>query len=134
MLSLISLPPSTACRGDLTDSSVQPDGDDGKPDQVLDSTGVREATDSDTAMDIPKEKDFFFGYATASGHKAWRDLDHGSWYISELCRSLAKYARFVSLQDMMKEINQTVAKHTTSDNSRQTTECTSKINEDIFFF
>lgn len=43
----------------------------------------------------PNMADFFFGYATAPGHVAFRDPAHGSWYISELCQV------FVPMQSLL---------------------------------
>ena len=33
------------------------------------------------------------------GHIAWRDFDHGSWYISEVCHTLCESSTHISLGD-----------------------------------
>ncbi len=58
--------------------------------------------------DFPDVADFFFGFATPSGQVAWRDLDHGSWYISELCRQLCTYSVSKSLSDIMTKVHDSV--------------------------
>lgn len=122
-----------ACRGSLKDSGVDADDDEMEPEQrVLSSSGIRVATDSDSK--IPSAEDFYFGYATASGHVAWRDLDNGSWYVSELCRSLASYAKFASLNDMMTITNKRVSTTYSNLEFKQATEATSRLGNDVFFF
>lgn len=124
-----------ACRGTLKDKGVNVEADDDEMEeeqQVLSQSGVRIATDSDTK--IPSALDFYFGYATASGHVAWRDLDNGSWYISELCRSLASYSRFASLTDMMTITNQKVGSVYANLEYKQSTEATTRLGRDVFFF
>ena len=125
--------PSAACRGLLKDTGVEADDDEMEPEpRVLSSSGVRVATDSDSK--IPAAEDFYFGYATANGHVAWRDLDNGSWYISELCRSLASYSKFASLNDMMTIINKRVGTTYTHADYKQSTESTTRLSNDVFFF
>ena len=98
---------------------------------MLCPTGVRVATDSDTT--IPKKKDFFFGYATASGYLATRDPDNGSRYIIELCRSLAQYARFMCLDRMMKVTNAEVMGPKYKE-LKQPIDITHDLDKDVFFF
>ena len=90
------------------------------------------ASDSDTK--IPSALDFYFGYATAGGHVAWRNLDNGSWYISELCRNLASYAGFASLGDVMTITNKRVSTEYVNAGYKQATEVTSRLGNDVFFF
>lgn len=124
-----------ACRGTLKDKGVNVEADDDEMEEehhVLSKTGVRIMSDSDTK--IPSALDFYFGYATASGHVAWRDLDNGSWYISELCRSLASYAKFASLSDMMTITNRRVGTVYANLEYKQSTEATTRLGNDVFFF
>ncbi len=85
--------------------------------------------------DLPDVTDFFFGFATPSGQVAWRDLDHGSWYISELCRQLCTYSVSKSLSDIMTKVHDSVG---TSDvyrygNYKQAPETTSRLRRKVFF-
>ena len=122
-----------ACRGTMKDRGVAADGDEMEEEtKILSSTGVRVATDSDTK--IPSANDFYFSFATASGHVAWRDLDNGSWYVSELCRSLTSYARFASLNDIMTITNKRVGSVYDNEGYKQSTEIVARIQNDIFFF
>lgn len=124
-----------ACRGTMKDKGVNVEADDDAMEdeqRVLSPSGVRVMTDDDSK--IPSAKDFYFGYATASGHVAWRDLDNGSWYISELCRSLASYARFASLSDMMTITNRRVGSVYANLEYKQSTEATTRLGNDVFFF
>lgn len=124
-----------ACRGTLKDKGVQVAADDDEMEEepkILSPTGVRVASDSDTK--IPSASDFYFSFATASGHVAWRDLDNGSWYVSELCRSLASYARFASLNDIMTITNKRVGEVYDNVGYKQSTEIVARIQNDIFFF
>jgi len=126
-----------ACRGVMKDSgvsTVEADDDEMEEEEkVFSSSGApRVATDSD--ITIPRAEDFYFGYATASGHVAWRDLDNGSWYVSELCRSLASYARFAGLNDIMTITNNRVSTVYANAGYKQSTEVTSRLRKDVFFF
>ena len=125
-----------ACRGTMKDRAVEADDDKAEEaERVFSSAsedGARVATDSDFA--IPSAEDFFFSYATASGHVAWRDLDNGSWYVSELCRSLGSYARFASLVDMLTITNKKVSTQYANAGYKQATEVTSRLGSDVFFF
>jgi len=126
-----------ACRGKMKDKGVVADGDEEddseeEDEKISSSNGVvRVATDSD--INIPKNTDFYFGHATPSGHVAWRDMDNGSWYISELCRSLASYARFASIDDIMKITNDKVSTVYDYKGNKQSTEFTSSLRKDVFF-
>ena len=102
-----------ACRGELKEVAVNVTTDSGEsmpPHDPQPSTtfGAHPvATDSDN--EIPASADFFFGHATPLGYVAWRDEDHGSWYISELCRSLCEMYRYASLIDIMAKVCDRVA-------------------------
>ena len=86
--------------------------------------------DSDTL--VPCKNDFFFGYATVSGYKSFRHEIDGTYFVTELCRSLASYGRYMSLERMMKETNKRV--NTDYKGLEQPTETTHGLNKDVFFF
>ena len=107
-----------ACRGKMKERAVNISTDSGEsmPLQIpptepatisTSSANRRISTDSDN--EIPASADFFFGHATPLGYVAWRDDDHGSWYISELCQSLCEMYRYASLSDIMTRVNERVA-------------------------
>ena len=109
-----------ACRGNLTETSV-PIGADG---EIV-----------STPEEVPVMSDFFFGHATPLGHVAWRDLNHGSWYISELCYSLCEMSTYASLNDIMTKVNNRVSsgekyKHI---GYRMTPEVTALLKGNVFF-
>ena len=109
-----------ACRGDLTELKVNI-GSDGE------RLPKRDA--------LPEASDFYFGHATPLGYKAWRDLNHGSWYISELCSTLCEMFLYTSLDEMMAE----VCRRVTSDDKyehmgyKMTPERTSRLSGNVFF-
>ena len=54
---------------------------------------------------VPKDADFFLGYATPSGRAAYRSRRTGSWFISELCQVFTEFARTHTLTSMMRKVN-----------------------------
>lgn len=123
------------CQGTMADRSVRvrSDGDDEEtPEKIQTPTGARVASDSDTK--IPSSLDFYYSFASASGHKAWRDLKFGSWYVSELCQALITHAKYASLDNMMDVVNGEVANNYELNGKRQATEVVKRTNRDIFFF
>jgi len=70
-------------------------------------TNLLEVTDSGES--VPIESDFFFGYATPLTYVAFRDMDNGSWYITELCRFLCKHGASASLKDIHTRVNYEVS-------------------------
>ena len=123
-----------ACRGTQRDRGVRVDGDEeeieAKPHIIVSDSDVRVESDSD----IPDVADFFFGYATPPGHVAWRDLDNGSWYISELCRSLVSNARSSNLETILKIAGRKVGEEYETGGFKQAPEITSRLTKDVFFF
>ena len=113
-----------ACRGKGKDAGVRVASDSGE---------VRIEADSDP-ITIPDESDFFFGFATPPGRVAWRDLDHGSWYVSELCRSLCTYATYADLNHMIQETHDKVATNYRNEGYKQAPEFTTRLRKDVFFF
>ena len=125
------------CQGSMADmgARVRSDGDDEtpeKPSHILTPNGPRVASDSDTV--IPSSSDFYYSFASARGHKAWRDMDYGSWYVSELCKALVTHSRYASLDDMMDVVNAEVGKEYEYKGKRQATEVVKRTNRGIFFF
>jgi len=105
-------------------------------------TGTRVASDSDEPrieedsdpISIPDETDFYFGYATPPGKVAWRDLDHGSWYVSELCRALCSHATYADLHHMVQEVHDKVGTDYKNEGYKQAPEATTRLRKDIYFF
>ena len=113
-----------ACRGKGRDKGIRVASDSDEP---------RVESDSDP-ISIPDDADFYFGYATPSGKVAWRDLDHGSWYVSELCRSLCSRATYADLNHMIQEVHHKVGTDYKNEGYKQAPETTSRLRKDIFFF
>ena len=109
-----------ACRGDLREMTVTvgADGD------------IRPTPD-----EIPQTADFFFGHATPLGHVAWRDFNHGSWYISELCNTLCEMSTYASLNDIMTKVCARVASGEKYNmiGYRMTPEVTSRLQANVYF-
>ena len=124
-----------ACRGKMKEESVRVRTDAGdkppQPSQVLTDSGIRVATDSDTI--IPSSTDFFFGYATPLGFVAWRDLDNGSWYISELCRVLCELSTHASLNDIMTKVCHEVGRRYEYAGHKCCPETTNRLQKNVFF-
>ena len=124
-----------ACRGKMEEESFGDAGDEpsqpSKPVHVATDAGIRVATNSDT--EIPAAADFFFGCATPLGFRAWRDLDHGSWYISELCRVLCELFTHASLNDIMTRVNHKVGRQYQSIGYRNSPEIISCLQKNVFF-
>ena len=78
---------------------------------------------------IPKETDFFFGYATPLGNAAYQTHCHGSWYISELCKVLTRHAYKSNLSNMMRKVNDNICQAFTKEGYKQTAEFVDRLRE-----
>ena len=76
---------------------------------------------------------FFFGYASALGYVAWRDIDNGSWYVSELCRALAELSTHASLSDIMTQVHLKVGTDYENLGYKMSPEITSRLQKNVFF-
>ena len=123
-----------ACRGEQEDSGVHPQKDckSGISEKVHTSSGLRIATNSDVI--IPKSANFFFSYATPDNYVSWRHPVDGSWYISELCKSLTSYGTFNSLVDMVTLTNDNVKHVYSYQGFVQSPSFESILGKDVFFF
>lgn len=115
-----------ACRGKGKDSGTRVGSDSAE-------FIPRVEADSDP-ISIPDEADFFFGYATPPGRVAWRDLDHGSWYVSELCRSLCTHATYADLNHMITEAHGKVGSTYENVGYKQAPEFTTRLRKVVHFF
>ena len=109
-----------ACRGPLTETAVSADGaEDFLPQR----------------SEIPKTVDFFYGYATPLGYTAWRDHENGSWYISELCRTLCEMNLYASLSDIMAEVCHRLSRNKGYEHMgyRMIPEVTTRLEGNVFF-
>ena len=94
--------------------------------------GVKVQAD-DSGATRPVMADFFFGYATPPGHAAFRNIDHGSWYISELCQVFCTYAKFTKLTDMHTKVNYNVGTYG-SKGMKEAPVQYSLLTKDLYFF
>ena len=83
---------------------------------------------------IPREADFFLGFATPLGKAAYRSRKHGSWYISELCKVFTQYGYHSTLSSMMRRVNRQVSNAFTKDGYKQCTEFTDRLCKEVHFF
>ena len=109
-----------ACCGHLTESKMMI-GADGE---------IRS-----TPEEIPQAADFFFGHATPLGHIAWKDFEHGLWYVSELCSTLCEMSTYASLNDIMTEVCNRVSseKKYTYMGYKMTPEVTTRLQANVYF-
>ena len=130
-----------ACRGKFKEVavSVKTDSDESLPayyPQPLTHSGaVSHTITTDSDNEIPMTADFYFGHATPLGYVAWRDEEHGSWYVSELCRSLCEMYRYASLDNIMNEVRKRVATGDRYEHIgwRVSPESTTRLQKDVFF-
>ena len=116
-----------ACRG----SGIDKGGATVEPDSAS-VPEPRVEADSDPHK-IPKDSDFLFGYATPSGKKAWRDLDNGSWYISELCRALCTHATYADVSYMLVRAHKNLSKYEYQGN-KQASPFENSLRNNVYFF
>ena len=83
---------------------------------------------------IPRDADFFLGYATPLGKAAYRSRKHGSWYISELCKVFTQYGYHNSLSSMMRRVNRQVSNAFTKDGYKQCAEFVDRLRREVHFF
>ena len=69
----------------------------------------------------PAQADFFFGYPTAPGYEALRDVEDGSWYISVLCEVFCEFATYASLDEMHRKLGRPGNKATIINSSTEMT-------------
>ncbi len=121
-----------ACRGQSYDRGISTSCSTGDNKGVDPSCNARKIW----IIKIPIEADFLFSYATPPGYYSHR-ADNGSWYISELCRSLARYARVEDLIRMLENTNDRVGReYATSElfPKREAPEFESRLTKRVFFF
>ena len=108
-----------ACRGREKDKGTMVCADSVEEDSIL----------------VPDEEDVYIGYATPPGKVAWRDTQHGSWYISELCRALCTHATHAHLLCMVQEVNEKVGvNYSTRSGNKQAPEYVTQLRKDVYFF
>ncbi len=119
-----------ACRGDSYDRGVRTSGDDSNI--GVDGNGASK----NGIILIPEGADFLFSYATQPGHVA-HITPHGSWYITELCRSLASYGHFTDLKSMLEFTNYGVGREYATPGlfpKKEAPEFKSALTKRVFFF
>ena len=79
-----------ACRGLHAGAEVQPDDDQ----------EIRHL--------VTNRSDMHFSYATVPGNQSYRDTCKGSWFVTELCKTLCKFASSCTLNEMQHKVNSAV--------------------------
>ena len=131
------------CQGSTADRAVlaKPNSDSIRhsSDNIPAPAGPRVASTSH--IDIPSFSDFYFSFATPRDYIAWRSKSHGSWYVSELCRALASYAKYSCLDAITKRVNKEVREYACIVEEtgyiyryKQSPEVMRTTKSDIFFF
>ena len=83
---------------------------------------------------VPRNADFFFGFATPAGKAAYRSKKHGSWFISELCKELVDCGYHDSLSTMMKRVNRKLSRAFTKEGHKQCAEFVDRLRQEVHFF
>ena len=83
-----------ACRGPRAGAEVQSDDD------------------SEYRHRITNRSDMHFSYATVPGNKAYRNITKGSWFVTELCKTLCEFAPSHTLHEMQHRVNLAVPGNT----------------------
>ena len=115
-----------ACRGKAKDPIVT-DSDESEGDPFFNPIVT------DSGESVPVESDFFFGYATPLTYVAFRDMDNGSWYITELCRYLCTYGASASLKDIHTRVNDEVSQRYQHQGRKQIPEIRSRLRKAVYF-
>ena len=97
------------------------------------SESFRVASDA-TPISIPDDADFFIGNATPPGKVSWRDEEHGSWYISEICRVFSSLARYADLESMVTKVHDEVGTGYKNRCYRQAPDATTRLRKKVYFF
>ena len=122
-----------ACRGGNKVEGTTISSDSGEAIAPRSSEAVRVVSDS-KPITIPDDADFFFGNATPPGKVAWRDMDHGSWYVSEICSTFVSLARYTDLVSMITKVHNEVGTCYENMNYRQAPEASTRLRKKVFFF
>ncbi len=73
---------------------------------------VQSDDDGEYKPRVTNRSDMHFSYATVSGNQAYRDTTLGSWFITELCKILCKFAPSHTLHQMQHQVNSAVPGNT----------------------
>ncbi|XP_078499976.1 caspase-7-like [Lissotriton helveticus] len=120
-----------ACRGQQLDTGIEADA----------------ASDSDSEEDetspknkIPVEADFLLAYSTVEGYYAWRNEQHGSWFIQSLSKVLTEHGRQLEIMQILTRVNFMVATGYESEqadpyynNKKQMPCITSMLTKELYF-
>ena len=83
---------------------------------------------------IPKEADFFFGYATPRGYAARLRRKNGSYYMKALCETFCQYAKHANLVHMHTMINSKLADDKHKSENKQISVYESQLRKSVYFF
>lgn len=72
------------------------------------NVGAEIQSDDDSNHHVNNRSDMHFSYATVPGDKAYRNPITGSWFVTELCKTLCEYATSHTLHEMQHLVNAAV--------------------------
>lgn len=73
---------------------------------------VQSDDDSKNRYRITNRSDMYFSYATVPGNHAYRNTVKGSWFVTELCKTLCEFAPSRTLHEMQHQVNSAVPENT----------------------
>ena len=109
-----------ACRGDLVDEQMivaRQVPDKPIPDTPPTGTKIIQQTFASNTSDV------LIAYATSDKHKAWRDPDCGSWFITELKKAFENYPQRHLIDILIITTNCVIQEHIAKVNGQIATEC-----------
>lgn len=69
------------------------------------NAGAEIQSDDDKQHRVNNRSDMFFSYATVPGDHAYRDPTKGSWFVTEMCKTLCELAPSCTLYEMQQRVN-----------------------------
>ncbi|KAJ1140345.1 hypothetical protein NDU88_006701 [Pleurodeles waltl] len=120
-----------ACRGSQYDTGIEADAA---------TTSDSEEDDASPKKKIPIEADFLLAYSTVEGYYAWRNEEHGSWFIQSLCKEINEHGRQLEIMQILTRVNFAVAtgfesltKHAGHNKKKQVPCITSMLTKELYF-
>ncbi|XP_018611670.1 caspase-6-like [Scleropages formosus] len=121
-----------ACRGEKFDNPVTAMCDD---DDVLGGNAEQTVEEKAVLNTLPAGADFLMCYSVAEGYFSFRHIEHGSWYIQDLCEVLKQYGTSLEFTELLTLVNRKVSMRSTSNvNAKKQVPCfASMLTKKLYF-